>query len=434
VDPLVRQPQLGRRLGVGLLVRVAQYVPGHGLRLRAALPQQVTHQQDRVPAGQVPGAQRLVQGRQVPGGGAGIGTPLDAHQRPAHGRTGLLVAARAQRERQALHRELGPVDRQCLLGGLPQGVRGPLALAAVRRDQVLRHLGRRDAVLVQDRGGPQVQQRPVGRLEAVEHRRAGRRMAEEMPLEQPRLLEHAHDLRRGVTPDADQPAHHRGRGVVAQDRQRPRHLRQQRLPAVQAAEHRPPEGAARGGALGGVRGSVLQQGAHQQRVAAAPLVQPRRGLQRHGRLQVPGGQLRHPLLAEQGEFDQVVRAPGELRVGARQRGVPVVPLAEDHHHARRPDPALQVQQHLQRDAVHELEVVHGDHQGAFACQVEQHRADAVHPGHVRLADRDGVQVLFVGDLRGDRHHGGRVLGDLRRQPRAAEQLVQHPHLQGAFGP
>ncbi len=263
------------------------------------------------------------------------------------------------------------------------------------------------ALLVEQFGGAAVQAGPLGGGEPAEDGPAGDRVAEPAAVQQPGDLERVGGAGHRLRGLLDQPGEEFAAArLLVQDGERLGEPGQHRPAPVQAADHGVAVrladdefGLALRGGRGG-RALVLQQGAHQQRVAAADRVAPaaeRAG----GRLaQLLGDQRGDPGRSEPLQRDPAVAGLAQqlgvqLRVGRDGERA----LGEQQGDPGVAQPGQQPHQPVQREGVGELDVVHAD----------QHRRALG-----GLGQFDGAPVQFVRPRQVERLHPGR-----------AEQLVEH---------
>ena len=264
--------------------------------------------------------------------------------------------------------------------------------------------------------------------------------------QQARLGQDLHRPLDGLRTDLRQAAGHPGRARLPQDRQGPGHLEQFGLSPVQARHHglgvRHPDGDRGLGTGTGARSRGRRQGRGRRvrrppvrwssiraltSIGFPPLNRCRAAAKAGstGRGQhlgdVAGGERSQP--------DAAMGPAGDLGVEGRNRGLRQIPLIHDQQNAGGAYPAAQIEQQPQRQSVHQVDLVDADDHRALPGQFQQHIAD--------LTDDLGLR-LPIGAVRRAVFHGvppdqaGHPIGDLRRQPLAVEQLVDHARLEGVL--
>ena len=296
---------------------------------------------------QVPLVEGLAEGAEPHRRRRGVGPVLDLDQ--PGGERGRLARpqVRRLRQRQARHRDLGPVVPQRFLRRVPQHRQRP-RLGRPAAQQVVRDHTVRLALLVQPPGDLEVERPGVRLGQLGPDGLRGPLVAEPVVLDQAAVLERVE--RRGHL-GLVEPQDLRQVLLVAvavEDRDRPGRPHQVRRAAVQAAQHRvlvrDPDGRLRRAR----RLVVVGERVREQRVAAGePVARPG---QPAGRLRAqPLRQhLRDPADRQRGH-GQVprVRLPDDLRVQPRPGRPGTRALGQDHQDAGDADAVLDVEQRAQ---------------------------------------------------------------------------------------
>ncbi|GAA3062593.1 hypothetical protein GCM10020000_52390 [Streptomyces olivoverticillatus] len=338
-------------------------------------------------------------GRVVAPGGRGQGGAQD-------GLLGVVGAARV-RQLQAGGGPFGGSVGEQPVGGGPQGGDRPVLGHVVGGEEVVRDLGGRGARPVGEGGGAPVERGRLLVRDAVEDGQACGGVPEGGAVQQAGGVEGGDGAGRGGGGDAGEFGGALGGGVPVQDGQRPGQFGGGLPAPVETGEDGLREGEA--GAA-----PVVDEGAQQQRVAAARVVELCDELFVVGRGAAAGEDG-----GDGGRSERFQAQPGEVRVAQEfgaQDGVVaalVHGLGEEEEHACPAGAAGEVQQVAAGEVVDEVEVVDADHHGRGGAEPVDGGAEGLHG----LDAGGGAVARFGCDGRqgAGRCGGGQLAQDAERE-------------------